>query len=241
MTPFQLSSRPAQQSSFFILPNIVPLLTFDLAIIKRSNPAYLIGVDEAGRGPLAGPVTAAAAFIPPPAYQLLKEVNDSKQLSEKKRIVLLARMRAAGVVFGFGFASPREIDELNILEATFKAMARAANRLLEGLCACPTEALVLVDGPHRIRNLSLRQEAIVGGDGKSLSIAAASIFAKVMRDRWMTGLDRLRPGYGFAVHKGYGTRAHMAALTALGPCPEHRRSFAPVRNALQERRPVCER
>ena len=215
----------------FILPKIVPLLKFDLAIIKRSGPAYLIGVDEAGRGPLAGPVTAAAAFIPPSAYPFLTEVNDSKQLSEKKRVVLLARMRAAGVRFGFGFAAPREIDELNILGATFKAMALAATRLLEGLGAGPREALVLVDGPHRIKNLSLRQEAIVGGDGKSLSIAAASIFAKVVRDRWMAELDRRLPGYGFAVHKGYGTRAHMAALTALGPCPEHRRSFAPVRNA----------
>ncbi len=216
-----------------ILPKIVPLLKFDLAIIKRSSPAYLIGVDEAGRGPLAGPVTAAAAFIPPASYPSLQEVNDSKQLSEKKRVILLARMRAAGVRFGFGFATPREIDSLNILEATFKAMAQAATRLLKGLGAGPSEALVLVDGPHAIRNLSLRQEAIVGGDGRSLSIAAASIFAKVVRDRWMAELERRRPGYGFGVHKGYGTRAHMAALNALGPCSEHRLSFAPVRNALK--------
>jgi len=201
--------------------------------LERTGSAYLIGVDEAGRGPLAGPVAAAAAFVPPPAYPFLSEVNDSKQLSEKKREVLLALMRTAGVRFGFGFATPREIDEFNILGATFKAMARAVGRLTGALSTGPSGTLVLVDGPHRIRDLSLKQEAVVGGDGRSLSIAAASIFAKVMRDRWMSDLDRRWPGYGFAVHKGYGTKAHMTALNLLGPCPEHRRSFAPVRMLVE--------
>ena len=181
---------------------------------------------------MAGPVTAAAAFIPPTAYPLLAEVNDSKKLSKKNRETLLTLMRASGVRFGFGFATPREIDEVNILNATFRAMSRAAARLAAGLGAGPSDILLLVDGPHKIRNFSFPQEAVVGGDGKSLSIAAASIFAKVIRDRWMAGLDRRWPGYGFAGHKGYGTRAHMSALNALGPCPGHRLSYAPVRNAL---------
>ena len=210
----------------------MPLLKFDLSIIERSGPAYLIGVDEAGRGPMAGPVTAAAAFIPPSAYPFLTEVNDSKKLSEKKREILLVRMRASGVRFGFGFASPREIDEVNILNATFRAMSRACVRLASALGAGPSDILLLVDGPHRIRNFSFRQEAVVKGDGKSLAIAAASIFAKVVRDRWMTELDRRRPGYGFAIHKGYGTKDHMSSLNLLGPCPEHRLSFAPVRKSM---------
>ena len=210
----------------------MPLLKFDLSVIERSSPAYLLGVDEAGRGPLAGPVTAAAAYIPAAAYSLLSEVNDSKKLSEKKREVLLARMLASGVRFGFGFASPREIDEVNILNASFRAMQKAAGRLAAGLAAAPSDVLVLVDGPHKIKELSFRQEAVVEGDGKSLSIAAASIFAKVIRDRWMLYLDRRWPGYGFAGHKGYGTKAHVSSLNRLGPCPEHRRSFAPVRAVM---------
>lgn len=213
----------------------MPLSKFDLSIIKRSGPAYLIGVDEAGRGPLAGPVTAAAAFIPLAAYPHLKEVNDSKKLSEKKREALLSVMRAAGVRFGFGFAPPRVIDGLNILNATFSAMAAAAGRLAAGLAVSEPDVLVLVDGPHKIRGLSFAQEAVVDGDARSLSIAAASIFAKVVRDRWMLALDRRWPGYDFAGHKGYGTKTHMEFLNRLGPCPEHRRSFAPVRKALAAR------
>jgi ribonuclease HII len=210
------------------------LAKFDLSIIERTGPAYLIGVDEAGRGPLAGPVAAAAAFVPPSAHPFLSQVNDSKKLSEKKRELLLADMRALGVRFGFGSAAAGEIDEFNILGATFKAMARAVNRLAASLGAGPADMLVLVDGQHRIRDLSLRQEAVIGGDGRSLSIAAASIFAKVVRDRWMLALDRRWPGYGFAEHKGYGTLAHMRSLSALGPCPEHRRSFSPVKRAMTE-------
>ena len=184
---------------------------------------------------MAGPVTAAAAFIPLTAYSHLKEVNDSKKLSEKKREALLAVMRAVGVRFGFGFAQPREIDGVNILNATFTAMASAVGRLAAGLGAAEPDVLVLVDGPHKIRGLSFTQEAVVGGDARSLSIAAASIFAKVVRDRWMLALDHRWPGYDFSGHKGYGTKAHMAFLNSLGPCPEHRRSFAPVRKALESR------
>jgi len=161
--------------------------------------------------------------------------DDSKKLTEKKRVLLLAHMRAHGVRFGFGCAGPGEIDSFNILGATFRAMSRAVTRLTADLGAGPGEALVLVDGPHRIKGLSLRQEAVVRGDQRSLSIAAASIFAKVVRDRWMEELDRRHPGYGLAVHKGYGTKAHLAALTALGPSPAHRLSFAPVRASVKDR------
>lgn len=209
----------------------MPLSKFDLAIIERRGPAFLIGVDEAGRGPLAGPVTAAAAYIPSEARRSLKEVDDSKKLTEKKRVLLLSHMRALGVRFGFGCAGTEEIDRLNILGATFAAMRRAVGRLASSLGAGPGAVLVLVDGPQRIKELPFEQEAVVRGDQRSLSIAAASIFAKVVRDRWMEELDRRHPGYGLAAHKGYGTSAHLAALDALGPSPVHRLSFAPVRAA----------
>jgi ribonuclease HII len=209
----------------------VPLSKFDLSILERSGPVRLAGVDEAGRGPVAGPVAAAAAYIPPASHPLLSGVNDSKKLSESRREELLARMRSCGVLFGFGYATPAEIDEFNILQATFLAMSRAVGRLALAMGAGPSGLLVLVDGPHKIRGLALPQEAVVGGDGRSLSIAAASIFAKVTRDRWMAALGRRWPGYGFEVHKGYGTAAHLRSLRELGPCPEHRRSFAPVRLA----------
>jgi len=174
-------------------------------------------------------VTAAAAYIPAEAYPFLKEVNDSKKLNEKKRVLLLTHMRAHGVKFGFGFSGVEDIDRLNILGATFRAMAQAVSRLAAGIGAGPQTALVLVDGPHKIKGLPFKQEAVVRGDQKSVSIAAASIFAKVARDKWMAELDRRHPGYGLSVHKGYGTKTHMAVLGARGPSPVHRRSFAPVR------------
>lgn len=178
---------------------------------------------------MAGPVTAAAAYIPPAARPFLKEVDDSKKLDGKKRVLLLARMRELGVRFGFGYAGVEEIASLNILGATFKAMARAVARLAAGLGTGPEAALVLVDGPHRIKGLAFPQEAVVRGDQRSLSIAAASIFAKVTRDKWMEELDRRHPGYGLAAHKGYGTKMHLAALLARGPSPVHRLTFAPVK------------
>lgn len=209
----------------------MPLLKFDLSLIKRRGLRFLIGVDEAGRGPLAGPVTAAAAYIPLKAYPFLKEVNDSKKINEKKRALLLTQMRSHGVKFGFGFSGVEEIDRLNILGATFTAMARAVARLAAGIGADQETALVLVDGPHKIKGLPFKQEAVVRGDQRSVSIAAASIFAKVARDKWMAELDRRHPGYGLAVHKGYGTKTHLAVLGARGPSPVHRLSFAPVKAA----------
>ena len=209
------------------------LRKFDLAVLEKSEPAILLGVDEAGRGPLAGPVTACAAWIPLSAYPLICPlVNDSKKLSPKKRDMAFELMLVSGVRFGFGFAQPEEIDRVNILEATFNAMGAAVRRLLFCLDVPPSGALLLVDGQHRIKRLEgCLQQPVIDGDALSLSIAAASIFAKVLRDRWMGVLDARFPGYGLAAHKGYGTASHLEALTRLGPCSLHRMSFAPVRAA----------
>lgn len=211
----------------------MPLCEFDTAVLENKKPVFLAGVDEAGRGPLAGPVTACAAWVPLSAHPLLATVvNDSKKLSPSKRSQALRLMLGCGVRFGFGFAGPAEIDRVNILEATFNAMGAAVRRLLFYTGADPRGALLLVDGPHRIKRLGgIAQEPVVGGDARSVSIAAASIFAKVIRDRWMGVLDLRYPGYGLAGHKGYGTASHLEALRRLGPTREHRMSFAPVRDA----------
>lgn len=212
-----------------------PLCEFDKkqAILQESN--FLIGVDEAGRGPLAGPVVACACFISPSIVQYFDEVNDSKKLTESKREELFSRLTCAdnGVVYGVGFATAREIDQLNILQATFLAMRRAAQRFLQMPDSC-----ALIDGPYPVRGLNLKQKPIIDGDAKSLVIASASIIAKVTRDRYMNTLDQLYPGYGFAGHKGYGTAKHLAALRELGPCPEHRRTFGPVRKLLDKSGPL---
>ena len=211
----------------------MPLAKFDLSLLETRQPAFLVGVDEAGRGPLAGPVTACAAWVPLSSHSLISPlVNDSKKLSASKRERALSLMHASGVRFGFGFARPAEIDSENILEATFNAMGAAVRRLLRCTGAAPERTLLLVDGPHRIKRLeSCAQHPVVDGDAKSLSIAAASIYAKVIRDRWMCVLDARHPGYGLAGHKGYGTAAHLEALRRLGPSPQHRFSFAPVRKS----------
>ncbi len=204
------------------------LLEFDQQQSSSLNTPFLIGIDEAGRGPLAGPVVAAACYIPPSLATQFPEVNDSKKLTERKREQLFERLtHTQGVLYGIGFASAQEIDELNILQATFLAMRRAAEPLVH-----QPGAAALIDGPHPVAKFTLPQRPIIDGDAKSLVIAAASILAKVTRDRYMKNLDTQYPGYGFAGHKGYGTAKHMAALRQLGPCPEHRRTFAPVRDLL---------
>lgn len=188
----------------------------------------IAGVDEAGRGPLAGPVIAAAILIPRERLEaeeqrLFAGLNDSKQLTEQKREHFYAILTAhAEIAWSVGRAEPAEIDELNILRATHLAMRRA----LAGLPIATD--LALIDG-RPVPGLPVPSRAIVDGDAQSLLIAAASILAKVTRDREMRELDERYPGYGFADHKGYGTAAHLAALRRLGPCPIHRRSFAPVR------------
>jgi ribonuclease HII len=183
------------------------------------------GIDEAGRGPWAGPVVAAAVSLD--SGNIPPGLNDSKKLTEARREAMFPAILAAARV-GIGEASVAEIDSLNILKATFLAMERAVQSL------SPAPQIALVDG-NRAPPLAIRVQTIIGGDAKCLSIAAASIIAKVTRDRLMRELDASYPGYGFAAHKGYGTPAHGAMLARLGPCPLHRKSFAPVRALLDSR------
>ena len=174
------------------------------------------GVDEAGRGPLAGPVCAAAVMLPPGLE--IPGLNDSKKLTDKKRRELYDVITAQAVSYGIAFASEQEIDEINILQATFLAMERAMQQL------SPQPELALIDG-NRAKDFGLPVRTIVKGDSLYASVAAASILAKVTRDRIMEHFDKLYPGYGFSAHKGYGTKAHYAAITQLGPTPLHRMSF----------------
>lgn len=186
-------------------------------------PGLIAGVDEAGRGPLAGPVVAAAVILD--ERTPIEGLADSKALSERRREQLYNTIRANALCCSIAQASVEEIDRLNILQATLLAMRRA----VEGLRLKP--ALVLVDG-NQLPVLDVRAEAIVKGDAKVQAISAASILAKVTRDRWCVELHDQYPGYGFAGHKGYGTAEHLAALRTLGACPQHRKSFAPVAKVL---------
>lgn len=181
----------------------------------------IAGIDEAGRGPLAGPVVAAACVLP--AGVLIKGVNDSKQLTSVEREQLFQRILACeGVDYGIGIIDAEQIDRINILQATFKAMSEAILKL-----AFPPDYL-LVDGLH-LPVAHLPGLAIVEGDGKSQSIAAASILAKVTRDRLMLEFHKKWPLYAFDQHKGYGTKEHLQAIQEYGPCPIHRMSFAPLK------------
>lgn len=183
------------------------------------------GVDEVGRGPLCGPVVAAAVILNP--AHPIEGLNDSKKLSKKRREELFDVICQDALAWSLGRADVAEIDELNILHATMLAMQRA----VEGLSVKPE--LAYIDG-NRCPKLSCRAEAIVKGDSRVPEIAAASIIAKVTRDREMLVMDREWPGYGIAVHKGYPTKVHMEALRKLGPAPIHRRSFRPVRELLND-------
>jgi ribonuclease HII len=182
------------------------------------------GVDEAGRGPLAGAVVAAAVILDPGCE--LPGLNDSKLLSAQSRAELDGLIRAGCIAFGIGRAEVEEIDGLNILQATLLAMQRAVT----ALAVAPAQ--VLVDG-NRCPRLPVPVRAVVGGDRSVAAISAASILAKHSRDQEMIALDAVYPGYGFAQHKGYGTAEHLAALRELGPTPVHRRSFRPVRELLE--------
>ena len=178
--------------------------------------AVVCGVDEAGRGPLAGPVCAAAVVLP--RETVIEGLNDSKKLTDQKRRALYDVITERAVACGIAFASEQEIDEINILQATFLAMERAMQKLTV------RPQLALIDG-NRAKDFGLPVRTIVHGDSLSASIAAASILAKVTRDRLMEELDGEYPQYGFAVHKGYGTKRHYEALREFGPCPIHRRTF----------------
>ena len=176
----------------------------------------ICGVDEAGRGPLAGPVCAAAVILPPNAE--IPGLNDSKKLSDKKRRELYPIIKEQAIAYGIAFADHKKIDEINILQATYLAMERAINQL------SIKPDLALIDG-NRTKDFGVSVETVVHGDSLSASIAAASVLAKVTRDDYMLQMAEEYPGYDFEIHKGYGTKAHYAALTAKGPSPIHRMTF----------------
>ncbi|MEX1080901.1 MAG: ribonuclease HII [Halofilum sp. (in: g-proteobacteria)] len=193
--------------------------------LDAGGEVLLAGVDEAGRGPLAGPVVAAAVILDP--TRPIDGLTDSKKLAAARREVLAARILAEAHAVGVAHVHCDEIDELNILHATMAAMRRAVAAL------DPAPARVLVDG-NRCPELAVPASAVVGGDAIEPAISAASIVAKVERDRSMVAFDAVHPGYGFARHKGYSTPEHIAALARLGPCAIHRHSFAPVRFAAAQ-------
>ena len=185
---------------------------------EKAHPdcALICGVDEAGRGPLAGPVVAGAAILPKDSRILY--LNDSKKLSEKRREELFVRIKEEAIAWSVGIVGPERIDEINILQATYEAMRQAIGNLSQ------TPDLLLCDAVT-IPEVKIPQISIIKGDAKSLSIAAASVLAKVTRDHMMEGYDKLYPQYGFGKHKGYGTAAHIQAIREFGPCPMHRRTF----------------
>ncbi len=207
------------------MPNA--LLQFDKQQALLAGEQFVIGIDEAGRGPLAGPVVACACFLPPDIAADFADVNDSKKLSAAKREEIFVRLERAGAIFGIGYASAQEIDKLNILRATFLAMTRASQKVKK-----IPHAIALIDGPYAAQGVPIKQIPVIDGDAKSLAIAAASIIAKVTRDHYMEMLDGLYPEFDFSVHKGYGTAKHMAALQQFGPCKEHRKTFGPIRKLL---------
>ena len=231
-----------------------PLRNGRLLVPERSGPdstayetdafsrgfRHIAGVDEAGRGPLAGPVVAAAVVFEPGAFN--PDIKDSKLLTPKKRERLTGWIQERSAAWAVGVADPSEIDHLNILRASLLAMARA----VRGLDVAPD--FLMIDGPYGIPTASLlegdgsgaappAQRMIKGGDRVCFSIAAASIIAKVARDRMMVELDAAYPEYGFASHKGYRSRRHSAALDRYGPCPVHRHSFRPVRESAERHKP----
>ena len=211
----------------------MPSFRYEL-VCEAKGSMKIAGIDEVGRGPLAGPVVAAIALIDRGAAKrkLLKLIDDSKKLELEDREAAYDAMIASGIVrFAVGEASVEEIDRINILQATYLAMRRAL-LALAGLPDPVMPDMVLIDGNRLPPQLGCPAETIVGGDGHSYSIAAASIFAKVTRDRYMTRLAETFPGYGWETTRGYGTGQHLTALEKLGPTPHHRMSFAPVSRLL---------
>ncbi|GAB4269962.1 MAG: ribonuclease HII [Candidatus Promineifilaceae bacterium] len=207
----------------------MPDLTFETAVYQPPTICHIAGLDEAGRGALAGPVVAAAVILPldsPSLAAQLTGVNDSKQLTAAKRETLYTVVMETAVAWSIGQVSAAVIDEIGIIPATRQAMRAALSQLTVAA------DYLLIDGRIRLANLPTPQQSIIRGDGKSLSIAAASILAKVTRDRYMVAQDSHFPSYGFAQHKGYGTAVHLQALAKHGPSPLHRQSFSPLRQTL---------
>jgi ribonuclease HII len=196
---------------------------------KEIGVAYVAGVDEAGRGAIAGPVVAAAVILPldqQEQLELLADVNDSKQLTPFRREALYKLIMDVSLSHGIGSVGPEIIDAIGIIPANAAAMKMAVSQLN------PVAQGLIIDGRMRLRNVPLHQKSIIHGDGLSLSIAAASIMAKVSRDKQMIALDEKYPGYGFSSHKGYCTPQHVGALSQIGPCEIHRLTFKPLRQPL---------
>ena len=199
------------------------------ALLYKQGYHMVAGVDEVGRGPLAGPVMAAAVILPENLKgPWVSQLRDSKQLTPGQREYLSDHLQESALALGVGQTEPWEIDLVGIVEATRQAMMRAIGRL-------PLEPEFLLIDALPLPDVAIGQKAIVHGDALCLSIAAASIAAKVVRDRLMIGEEQVYPGYGFKDHKGYGTPRHMDALERLGPCPIHRRSFSPIKKAVARR------
>lgn len=204
-----------------------PRITPDFALEQAAQAqgyTLIAGVDEVGRGPLTGPVTAAACILDP--ARIPQGIDDSKRLKEADRVRLAAEIKETAIAWAIAHASVQEIDEINILQASHLAMKRALQALE------PMATFALVDGNRMPRDMPMPGQTVIKGDAKSLSIAAASILAKVERDQIMRDLAQLHPGYGWETNMGYPTPLHLGALTALGPTPHHRISFAPVRKML---------
>lgn len=207
----------------------MPDLSFEKTVISETSLIGIAGLDEAGRGALAGPVVAGAVILPlekPELLQQLHQVNDSKQLKPALRERLFEVIIENAVCYGIGAVEAPDIDSMGIISATKLAMRRALSQL------DPQAQFLLIDGRIVLKSLPLPQQALIRGDSKSLTIASASILAKVTRDRIMVEMDSQYPEYGFSRHKGYGTLFHRLALAKHGPSPEHRYSFAPIRHPL---------
>ena len=199
------------------LERLTKLKEIEEHIHNEEKYKYVCGIDEAGRGPLAGPVVVASVIMP--QESMIEGVNDSKKVSEKKREILFDKIKEEAISYGIGIVWQDEIDEINILEATKKALTES----LKELKVKPD--VILVDALTKINTLGIEYRSLIKGDAKVYSIAAASILAKVTRDRIMREMDEIYPQYGFAKHKGYGTAYHMQAIREYGLCPIHRRSF----------------
>lgn len=206
-----------------------PTIDLENSLAAAYGFSCIAGLDEAGRGALAGPVVAAAVVLPlndAAAIKALRGVNDSKQLTARQREALFDRIRQQAIAYGIAAVAANVVDEIGILPATRQAMGTAVSQLT------PSAQYLLIDGRIRLSSLPTPQQSIIRGDSASLSIAAASILAKVSRDRLLIEWDAQFPQYGFARHKGYGTPQHLAALEQHGPCPLHRHSFAPIKRPL---------
>ncbi len=199
------------------LKRLTTLKEIEKTIHKEEKIKYICGIDEAGRGPLAGPVVVASVILP--ENSMIEGVNDSKKVSENKREILFEKIKEEAISYGIGISWQEEIDEINILEATKKSLTESIKELKV------KPELILVDALNKIDTLGIPYRSLIKGDAKVYSISAASILAKVTRDRIMREMDEVYPQYGFAKHKGYGTAMHMQAIREYGLCPIHRKSF----------------